>query len=1185
MKQQTFFVRLCLCLGICAIQMNAIASPTKSEALEKIRTGLAYITNQVNIQDADFSIIKEDQFGIELSGVATLFGVSNVNVQATIGQLQHSINLIFPKGVSTQIQIADQTLSSWLPNFLQNKLDLTNAALTIFPKENNRILFNANLSQPNSSSLIDYGGLKVSQPNLLFSLAKSSGTNPQTQVSAGLTGKLKLAGLNFDLAATVNNKKEWTIAGILNELKINDLVRNVGAFINSPVPPMPQPIESFTIQQASLVIENNRAIRLKGICDLGRIETYLLQQNKQFLLGITPNTGYKLARISQVLQPIDQLGLTDVALVYATNSGRIEQELELLNGMQLGSQNVKAGVTLMGGFDLPDNLPGMTQKGKVIMRATLPPSLTATPTLQAIMQFNGLQLGSDFRVNESFIQLAPVDLSFGAGLSLGAKLDSNWINFTGMGDIAAPATFALAVFMEQGSIWKNPFGIKGIEIADLGLDVGADVLSPLPRPKLGVSGSLKVGPFQGQGAGMLDTGNPLNSLISLKMNEIGMQQFINAFLNNAIKNEFNKLPATVRDYSMKNAELTIIPKTTEMAGRTYTQGLRLAGQANIIGLAMRLDINAGFDNGYKGEGVVAPILWREGNTTIFSLTGNQARDSARVAIDMTYSNLLNPKQPFYLIDGKVSLLGMSSQTKVEINKNGVYFYTEGNLFGKFQARLDAQGGSFNDLKGFYIRAAMRNDLISYLNKEATAEIDKATKATQNEYAKAKKDLKWAEDYLRSSQDAVNAFNVEKRKVDDAQREVDKLKKNLDSANRSCKKGNVGKCFEVAGIEVAYNTAKGTLWTYKQTLTGLSAAVDWGQREVATRTLAAARSIVDGFDKATTGSLAAAKWIVDKGLGGVLDVKSAEFAGKLDVMKGGVVSMKANVKFLDNNHNASFTFNFTDPVSGAKALASMLLDNKAPKGHAPEFGGQIGQKNYDATSSSSNSNAVTLYQNFDFGGASVTLAEGRHDINTFYSSIGNDQLSSIRIPSGYRVTLYEHGGFQGRTQVLTSDVAAISGFNDMTSSIVIEKMGHVQAGKYYKIQARHSGKLLYITGASTTNGATLVQYEDHGGSNNQFLFEDAGSGYYVLKAKHSSKALDVKDSTATDGQPIIQWDIHNGANQQFRLDPAGDGYYFLVAKHSQKLWDVNGSSAANSAGIIQWTKHGGANQQFKLIAVD
>ena len=182
-------------------------------------------------------------------------------------------------------------------------------------------------------------------------------------------------------------------------------------------------------------------------------------------------------------------------------------------------------------------------------------------------------------------------------------------------------------------------------------------------------------------------------------------------------------------------------------------------------------------------------------------------------------------------------------------------------------------------------------------------------------------------------------------------------------------------------------------------------------------------------------------------------------------------------------------------------------------------------------------------------------------------------------------LYEHGGFQGRTQALTSDATAISTFNDITSSIVIEKTGPVQAGKYYKIQARHSGKLLYITGASTTNGATLVQYEDHGGNNNQFLFEDAGGGYYILKAKHSSKALDVKDGTATDGQPIIQWDIHNGANQQFRLDPAGDGYYFLVAKHSQKLWDVNGGSAANSAGIIQWTKHGGANQQFKLIAVD
>lgn len=1185
MHPKTFFPSFFIAFTVLICQIELFAEASKTQALEKLRTGLKYVTNQVDIQDANFSVLQEDQNGIQLSGVASVFGLSNVNVQATISDTQHSFSLAFPSGASYQLQIGDQNLSSWLPSFLQDKLDLTTIEMSVFPEESNRVVLSASLSQPNAGSLIDYNGLKISQPVLQFSLSKINGANSQTQATAGLNGNLQLAGLNFDLAATANTSKEWTIAATLNQLKVSDLVKNIATFINLPVPPIPQPVENFTIQQASLAVESSNAIRFKGICDLGSVEAYFVQQNKQFLLAFVPNTDYKLAQISSVLQPIDQLGLSNLAMVYAANTSRVEQELESLSNMQFGAQTVKAGLTVMGGFDLPANLPGMSQKGRVVMRATLPPSLTATPTLQAAMQFNGLQLGSDFKINESFVQLAPVDVSFGAGLSLGAKLDGNWINFTGMGDVAAPATFSLAVFMEEGSIWKNPFGVPGVEIAKLGLDVGADVLSPIPRPKLGVSGGLKVGTFQGEGAGMLDTGNPLNSLISLKMNEIGMQQFVNAFLSNPVKNEFNKLPAVLRDYGMKNAELTIIPKTTEMAGRTYTQGLRVAGSANIMGLGMRLDINAGFDSGYKGDAAVAPILLREGNITIFELRGNNAQDSARVVIDLTYNNLLNPKNPFYLIDGRVGLLGMSNQTKIELNKDGVYFYNEGKLFGKFQAKLDAKGGNFNDIKGFYVRVAMKNDLIAYLNQEATSEIDRATKATQNEYAKAKRDLKWAEDYLRNSQDAVNAFNAEKRRVDDAQREVDKLKKNLDSANRSCRKGNVIKCGEVAGIEIAYNIAKGVLIGYKETLNGLSKAVDWGQREAATTVLAASRTILDGFEQATTGSLAAAKWIVDKGLGGVVDVKSAEFAGKLDVMKGGGVSMKANVKFLDNSHNASFSFNFTDPVSGAKALASMLLENKAPKGYAPEFGAQIGQKNYDTPSSPSNVTQVTLYQDFSFGGASVTLVEGRHDINVFYSSIGNDQLSSIRIPAGYKVTLYEHGGFQGRTQALTSDATAISTFNDMTSSIVIEKTGPVQAGKYYKIQARHSGKLLYITGASTTNGATLVQYEDHGGNNNQFLFEDAGGGYYILKAKHSSKALDVKDGTATDGQPIIQWDIHNGANQQFRLDPAGDGYYFLVAKHSQKLWDVNGGSAANSAGIIQWTKHGGANQQFKLIAVD
>ena len=59
-------------------------------------------------------------------------------------------------------------------------------------------------------------------------------------------------------------------------------------------------------------------------------------------------------------------------------------------------------------------------------------------------------------------------------------------------------------------------------------------------------------------------------------------------------------------------------------------------------------------------------------------------------------------------------------------------------------------------------------------------------------------------------------------------------------------------------------------------------------------------------------------------------------------------------------------------------------------------------------------------------------------------IGNDSISSVKVPSGFRVTLYEHdinwyNG--GNTLVLTSDEPNLPnrGFNDVVSSIKVERV--------------------------------------------------------------------------------------------------------------------------------------------------
>ena len=84
--------------------------------------------------------------------------------------------------------------------------------------------------------------------------------------------------------------------------------------------------------------------------------------------------------------------------------------------------------------------------------------------------------------------------------------------------------------------------------------------------------------------------------------------------------------------------------------------------------------------------------------------------------------------------------------------------------------------------------------------------------------------------------------------------------------------------------------------------------------------------------------------------------------------------------------------------------------------------------------------VTIYQH-NFSGASKSFSPGRYDMGEL--GIGNDQLSSVKVPKGLGVTLYEHQGFSGRSITFTKDAAydviQEKDFNDKTSSILVFKL--------------------------------------------------------------------------------------------------------------------------------------------------
>ena len=92
--------------------------------------------------------------------------------------------------------------------------------------------------------------------------------------------------------------------------------------------------------------------------------------------------------------------------------------------------------------------------------------------------------------------------------------------------------------------------------------------------------------------------------------------------------------------------------------------------------------------------------------------------------------------------------------------------------------------------------------------------------------------------------------------------------------------------------------------------------------------------------------------------------------------------------------------------------------------------------------------VTVYEHADYGGRSQELPLGRYNLSQL--TIGNDIISSIKVPEGLIVTAYEHKDFKGKTKVFTEDTSYVGkGFNDKISSMVVELAVRIYEHADYK----------------------------------------------------------------------------------------------------------------------------------------
>ena len=123
--------------------------------------------------------------------------------------------------------------------------------------------------------------------------------------------------------------------------------------------------------------------------------------------------------------------------------------------------------------------------------------------------------------------------------------------------------------------------------------------------------------------------------------------------------------------------------------------------------------------------------------------------------------------------------------------------------------------------------------------------------------------------------------------------------------------------------------------------------------------------------------------------------------------------------------------------------------------------------------------------------------------------------------------------------------------------------------YYRLTNRNSNKVADVAGQSTADGARVKQYPWNGGNNQQWEFQDAGSGYFRIVGRQSGKCLDIVSGSTADGAQVEIWTCNGGQNQQFQWIATGS-YFNIKARHSGKCINIVGSSTADGALLEQRT---------------
>jgi len=182
-----------------------------------------------------------------------------------------------------------------------------------------------------------------------------------------------------------------------------------------------------------------------------------------------------------------------------------------------------------------------------------------------------------------------------------------------------------------------------------------------------------------------------------------------------------------------------------------------------------------------------------------------------------------------------------------------------------------------------------------------------------------------------------------------------------------------------------------------------------------------------------------------------------------------------------------------------------------------------------------SNKVTIYDRANFEGNKKELDEGEYNI--FDLGSGENNLSSLTVPAGMKVTLYEYEDFQGRSKTYTGN-ASLNGddFNNKASSLKVERIamtpGQIVITNPDPIELNAGRPTIKLR--VSNQGDRPIQVGSH------FHFYEVNTGLHFDREKTKKMRLNITAGTAIRFEP--------GDEKEVELVPFGG---------TQEIYGFNG----------------------------